>query len=302
MRKEMEKKVTKARRMEGTLYLVPTPIGNLGDMTHRAVETLQRVDLIACEDTRNSIKLLNQYDIKNKLISYHKFNERKQCQALIKHLLSGKDLAVITDAGTPAISDPASILVKEAIANRIEVCCLPGATACITALAASGLNTDRFTFIGFLPTRKKDRILLLKSLMTLNQTLIFYESTHSILATLVELETYFPERECVLAREISKLHETYTRGKLSLLAHQPDMETRGEFVILIEGNTSTGMSEEELTVLINAADISSQSLAELTAFFAEKTGHSRNKIKQLILARKNRNPRIVEQDADPAQT
>lgn len=271
----------------GILYLVPTPIGNLGDMTYRAVQTLKSVELIACEDTRTSIKLLNHYEIKNKLISYHKFNERKQCETLIKHLLSGNHLAVITDAGTPAISDPASILVIEAIAKGIEVCCLPGATACIPALAASGLNTDKFTFIGFLPTKKKDRKLLLGSLTSLAHTLIIYESTHSVKTTLLELETYFPERQCVIAREISKLHETYSRGKLTELAHESTMETRGEFVILIEGNTSTGISDKELSMMIDRADYQNKSLSELTAYFAEETGCNRNKIKQLILERKS---------------
>ncbi len=271
---------------KGVLYLVPTPIGNLGDMTYRAVEILKNADLIAAEDTRTSLKLLNHYEIRNKLVSYHKFNESKQTKALLDLLEQGKSIALITDAGTPGISDPASILVKAAIDSNINVSCLPGATALIPALAASGLDTEKFTFAGFLPTRKKERTALLNSLKELPHTLILYESSHRIIDTLRELQAYFPDRRFVLARELSKLYETFYRCSFADLSQINDLETRGEFVLLIEGGVKADISDEQLVVMIK--DQSPElTIKELVDTISRYTGVSRNRIYKLALELRN---------------
>jgi 16S rRNA (cytidine1402-2'-O)-methyltransferase len=277
---------------KGILYLVPTPIGNLGDMTYRGVEILKSVDIIAAEDTRTSTKLLKHYEIKNKLISYHKFNERKQSDILISLLSEGKNVAIITDAGTPGISDPANIIVKEAIEHNIQVCCLPGASAVITALAASGLNTDTFTFAGFLPAKKKDRDNLLKALEKLPHTIVLYEASHRIIDTLKELAEVFGSRECVIARELSKLYETYLRGKLSDLAYASDMETRGEFVILIEGRKEQPLTDAELIRIISDEAKQGIALKELSSKVSDITGINRNRIYKLALALKKCNESV----------
>lgn len=268
---------------KGILYLVPTPIGNLGDITYRAVEVLKSVDLIAAEDTRTSLKLLNHYDIKNKMTSYHKFNESKQTKALLELLEQGKSIALITDAGTPGISDPSSVIVKAAIAKDIMVTCLPGATALIPALAASGLDTDKFTFVGFLPPRKKDRSALLNLLVNLNQTLILYESSHHIIDTLKELQSNFPERRFVLARELSKLYETFYRGSFKDLSQIPELETRGEFVLLIEGKKHTEISDEQLTGTIKEKLKQNLPVKKLVEIVSAETGAAKNRIYRLAL-------------------
>ncbi len=273
---------------KGILYLVPTPIGNLGDMTFRGVETLKSVDLIAAEDTRTSKVLLNHYDIKNKLISYHKFNERKQTEQLIELLQAGKQVALITDAGMPGISDPASILVKEAISLDIQVCALPGASAGITALAASGLNTDSFSFIGFLPAKKKDRTALIESLGNLSHTVILYESSHAVLNTLKELADSLGSRNCVIAREISKIYETYLRGTLSELAGLTEMETRGEFVLLIEGKQEQALTDAELLRIIKTSLQAKTPLKEAVSQLAQETGINKNRIYKLALSLKEK--------------
>ncbi|HOD17157.1 MAG TPA: 16S rRNA (cytidine(1402)-2'-O)-methyltransferase [Candidatus Cloacimonadota bacterium] len=269
--------------IQGTLYLVPTPIGNLGDMTFRGVETLKTVDLIACEDTRTSQVLLNHYGIKNKLISYHKFNEAKQTNYLLERLKEGKNIAVITDAGTPGISDPASVLVKAAIAEKIKVTCLPGATALIPALSASGLETGIFTFVGFLPSQKKERKALLKEIQNLSHTLVIYEASHRIKETLSELSEYFSDRQCVIAREISKLYETFYRGKLEDFITSEEIEARGEFVILLSGKLQTALNEEELIPLIKQEIDKGKSLKEIANELSKATGCNRNKIYTLAL-------------------
>jgi 16S rRNA (cytidine1402-2'-O)-methyltransferase len=273
---------------KGILYLVPTPIGNLGDMTFRAVEILKSVYLIACEDTRTSQVLLNHYEIKNKTVSYHKFNENKQTQSLLVLLEQGKSIALITDAGTPGISDPASILVKAAIQKEIEVTCLPGATAIIPALAASGLPSDNFTFTGFLPAKQKDRKQLLERLKDLPHTLVLYESTHKIIDTLSELKDVFGDRYSVVAKEISKLHETFYRGLLSEIIGLADFDVRGEFVILISGEIKTELIDSELYELIDASIEKGLSIKELTSALSEQTGVNRNRIYQLALIRKEK--------------
>lgn len=218
------------------LYIVPTPIGNLNDITLRALEVLKSVDLILAEDTRNSIKLLNHFQIICPLTPYHQHNEHQVLQHLINQLLQGKKMAMISDAGTPGISDPAFLLVRECIKVGIKVECLPGATAFVPALVNSGLAANRFAFEGFLPV-KKGRQTMLKKLATEERTMIFYESPHRLLKALEEFIEYFGgERKCSVSRELSKLHEENARGTLlSVCEHFKQKEIKGEIVIVVEG-------------------------------------------------------------------
>jgi 16S rRNA (cytidine1402-2'-O)-methyltransferase len=221
----------------GKLFLVPTPIGNLGDMTFRAVKTLNEADLILAEDTRVSSKLLKHYNIHQPLISFHMHNEHRKLSEVISKLKSGLTIAVISDAGTPGISDPGFLLVREAIANNIEVNCLPGPTALIPALIQSGLSAERFVFEGFLPP-KKGRNKRLENLLDESRTIIFYESPHKILKTLNQLIDFFgPERSVSISRELSKIYEETFRGSLSKAAdHFFHHVPKGEFVICLSGS------------------------------------------------------------------
>lgn len=218
------------------LYLVPTPIGNLKDITLRALEVLQSVDVILAEDTRTTSKLLNHYQIQKPLSPYHQHNEHKILQHLVDQLLTGKTMAVVTDAGTPAISDPAFLLVRECIKNGIKVECLPGATAFVPALVNSGLTTNRFAFEGFLPL-KKGRHTLLTQLATEERTLIFYESPMRLVKTLEDFIQYFgPDRRCSVSRELTKLFEENARGTLQEVHdHFKQKAVKGEIVIVVEG-------------------------------------------------------------------
>lgn len=272
----------------GVLYLVPTPIGNLKDITFRSVEVLKSVDIIACEDTRTSLKLLKHYEINNTLVSYHKFNETKQSKALIEQLLQGNNIAIITDAGTPGISDPASIIVKKAIDSNIEVCCLPGASAFVTALAASGLDTSTFTFVGFLPAKAKDKKQLLETLKTLTHTIIIYESSHRIKSTLSDLAQVFTDRRFVLAREISKLYETYYRSSFTEMEFLTELETRGEFVLLIEGNTAVKLTDAEIMTLLEKHKTPNSKLSALSADVAQAYNLQPNRVYKIALKLKDR--------------
>ena len=206
--------------MAGTLYLVSTPIGNLEDITHRAVRVLGEVDLIACEDTRHTQKLLNHYGIKTKTISYHEHNERERSAELLQQLNSGSDVAVVSDAGTPAINDPGFRIARAAIDAGMRVVPVPGASALITALVASGLGTDEFFFGGFLPSRSGARRKRLTELRSIPATLIFYEGPHRIAATLKDAREILGERQAVVARELTKLHEEIARGSLTELTER----------------------------------------------------------------------------------
>ena len=219
------------------LYLVPTPIGNLKDITLRALETLKEVDLILAEDTRTTSNLLNHYQITKPLSPYHQHNEHKVLQHLVNQLLEGKKMALVTDAGTPGISDPAFLLVRECIKVDVQVECLPGATAFVPALVNSGLPTNRFSFEGFLPL-KKGRQTLLKQLAAEERTLIFYESPLRLVKTLEEFIIYFgAERNCSVSRELSKLFEENTRGTLrEVCDHYKGKTVKGELVIIVAGN------------------------------------------------------------------
>lgn len=220
----------------GKLYVVPTPVGNLEDMTFRAIRVLKEADLILAEDTRTSGILLKHFEIKNAMTSHHKFNEHKTVEGIVNRLKAGETIALISDAGTPAISDPGFLVVRECVRNGIEVQCLPGATAFVPALVASGLPNDRFCFEGFLP-QKKGRMTRLVSLKEETRTMIFYESPYRLVKTLTQFSEYFgAERQVSVCREISKIHEESVRGTLSeVIAHFTANEPRGEIVIVLSG-------------------------------------------------------------------
>lgn len=243
--------------MAGTLYLVATPIGNLADITFRAIEILKKVAVIACEDTRHTRKLLQHYGIATKTVSYHEHNEQQRARELVDVLKRGDDVAVVSDAGTPSISDPGFRLVRAAIENEISVVPVPGPSALISALVVAGLPTDEFFFGGFLPARSNARRTRLGELRAVPGTLVFYEAPHRLSETLKDAHELLGEREAVVARELTKLHEEIRRGRLSELAqHYSDEEPRGEIVLLIDRN-----------VLENAAAPDVQSIAALVDQF-----------------------------------
>lgn len=220
----------------GTLYIVPTPVGNMEDITLRALRVLKEADLILCEDTRTSGILLKHFDIKNHLMSHHKYNEHGTTAGVIDKLKGGMTVALISDAGTPGISDPGFFLAREAAKEGIEVITLPGATACIPAVVSSGLPCDRFCFEGFLP-QKKGRQTFLEGLRHETRTMVFYESPYRTLKTLTQFrEVFGPDRNVSVAREISKVHEEHVRGTLDeVIAHFQQTEPRGEIVIVLAG-------------------------------------------------------------------
>lgn len=222
--------------MAGILYIVPTPVGNLSDITLRALEVLKSADLILAEDTRTSSVLLKHYQIDGKLLSHHKYNEHQNVGLIKEKILSGLNVALISDAGTPGISDPGFLLARACALEGIEVQTLPGATACIPALVSSGLPCDRFCFEGFLP-QKKGRSTLLESLKDESRTMIFYESPYRLAKTLEQfVQVFGPDRECCVSREISKLHETHHRGTLTELSNYfNENEAKGEIVIVLAG-------------------------------------------------------------------
>lgn len=227
------------------LYLCATPIGNLGDMTPRAVETLKSVDLIAAEDTRNSIKLLNHFEIKTSMTSYHEYNKVEKADFLVGQMLQGKDVALITDAGTPAISDPGEVLVAKCHKAGIRVTSLPGAAACITALTLSGLNTRRFCFEAFLPADKKEKADILEELKSESRTIILYEAPHRLVRTLEELQEALGNRRLTLCRELTKKFETVLPTTIeAALDMCREKEPRGEYVLVIEGKSLIQKREE----------------------------------------------------------
>ena len=232
--------------MQGKLYLCATPIGNLEDMTFRAVRTLQEADLIAAEDTRNSIKLLNHFNIRTPMTSYHEYNKIEKAHYLVNQMLEGKHVALITDAGTPGISDPGEDLVRLAYEAGIEVTSLPGACACVTALTLSGLPTRRFCFEAFLPADKKERQEILEELKTETRTIILYEAPHRLVRTLRELQEALGDRRMTLCRELTKKHETAFATTLAgALEYYRNQEPRGECVIVLEGRSRAQMKAEE---------------------------------------------------------
>lgn len=232
--------------MAGTLYLCATPIGNLEDMTFRVIRTLKEVDLIAAEDTRNSIKLLNHFEIKTPMTSYHEYNKIDKGHALVEKLLAGTNIALITDAGTPGISDPGEELVKMCYEAGITVTSLPGAAACITALTLSGLSTRRFAFEAFLPTDKKERQAVLDEIKEETRTIVLYEAPHRLVKTLKLLSDVLGERKVSVCRELTKKHETVFAATLpEALAYYEKNAPKGECVIVIEGKSRLEIREEE---------------------------------------------------------
>ena len=222
--------------MTGTLFLCATPIGNLNDITARVLDTLREVDLIAAEDTRNSIKLLNYFQIKTPMTSYHEYNKFEKAEQIIQWLKSGKNIALITDAGTPAISDPGEVLVARCIEEGLHVTSLPGCCACITALTLSGLSTRRFCFEGFLPTDKKEKKMILGELERETRTIILYEAPHHLKRTLQELYETLGERRITLCRELTKKFETVFSTTLEeALTYYNENEPKGEYVLVLEG-------------------------------------------------------------------
>ncbi len=227
--------------MNGKIYLVATPIGNLEDITFRAINTLKEVDLIAAEDTRHTLKLLNYYEISKPLISYHRHNEDIKTDFLIEKALNGENIAIVTDAGTPGISDPGEEIVKSAIEKNIEVIPIPGACALVNALIASGLNTKQFGFYGFLPINKKLRKKIFEKILKENKTIIIYEAPHKLQKTLIDILENIGDINCVIAKELTKIHEKFVRGKVSELI-EIFKEPKGEFIILLDLND---IQEEE---------------------------------------------------------
>ena len=219
----------------GTLYIVATPIGNLEDITLRAIRILKEVDLIAAEDTRHTLKLLNHLEISKPLISYHRHNEEERKENLIDKLKEGKNIAIVSDAGTPGICDPGEVIIKECIEEGTNIVPIPGACAMINALIASGISTKEFTFIGFLPLNKKTRKQKLEEIKNSDKTIMLYEAPHKLNTTLKELSSILTnDRQVVLAREITKIHEEYIRGNIEEILNKDNL--KGEMVLIIEGN------------------------------------------------------------------
>ena len=261
--------------MSGTLYLCATPIGNLQDMTPRVVETLQMVDIIAAEDTRNSIRLLNHFDIHTPMTSYHEYNKVEKARQLIVKLQEGQNIALITDAGTPAISDPGEVLVRMCHEAGINVTSLPGAAACITALTLSGLATRRFCFEGFLPAEKKEKKEILEELATETRTMILYEAPHHLIRTLEELYGALGNRKICVCRELTKKFETVlpTTLKKALELYKSE-EPRGEYVLVVEGKSREEKRRESI------AAWESMTIEEHMSYYEEQGMDQKSAMKQ----------------------
>lgn len=274
--------------MSGILYLVATPIGNLEDITLRAIKILKEVDIIAAEDTRHSLKLLNHLQISKPLISYHRHNEDIKTDGLIEKLLNGKNIALITDAGTPAISDPGEMIVKKAIESNIEIIPIPGACALINALICSGLNTKEFVFYGFLPTNKKLRKNKFEELKKESKTMIIYEAPHKIITTLNDIYKNLGNVNIVLAKELTKIHESFIRGcVIEIIEKMTDI--KGEMIILIEGNSiSIDEKKEDLSVDEQYELYKKQGLTknEIIKKIAKNLGVSKNEIYMKFIDKK----------------
>lgn len=270
--------------MNGNLYLVATPIGNLSDITLRAIQVLKNVDIIAAEDTRHTLKLLNYLEIKKTLISYYKEKEEIKSEVLIKKLLEGKNIALVSDAGTPAISDPGEKIVKQCIENNIKIIPIPGACAFVNALISSGFSTKEFIFIGFLSVNQKEKKNKLSELKNENKTIIFYEAPHKLRGTLECILEIFGNRNIVLAREITKIHEEFIRGKISEIIDSLQ-ELKGEFVIVVEGS---GIINQENNLLCN------MTLEEHYKYYEQKNMEKKDIIKQIAKDRKTNKNEIYQ--------
>ena len=277
----------------GTLYLCATPIGNLGDMTFRAVEILKKVSLIAAEDTRHTRKLTSHFDIHTPLTSYHEHNRQTKGPELVAKLLAGQDVAVVSDAGLPGISDPGEDLVRLAIQAGVRVTPIPGACAALTALMASGLSTRGFQFVGFLPKASTARRKYLQTLRSQPETLLFYESPHQLIKTLEDLSAVLGDRQAVIGRELTKLHAEFCRTTLSgLVAHFREHPPRGEFVIVVAGHDGAQDMPEQTTPEITDDSIRQEVERRVTGgankkdairMIASQWGLSRRRVYQLAL-------------------
>ncbi len=272
--------------MSGILYIVATPIGNLGDISERAIEILKQVDLIAAEDTRHSKTLLERFGIKTKICAYHEHNEEKVTQQLIQQLQNGESIALISDAGTPLINDPGYKLVVAAHDNNIQVVPIPGPSAIITALSASGLPTNKFTFEGYLPAKSEARKKCLQELMSESRTLVFYEAPHRIVESLKIMQEIFgAERRATIARELTKQFEQIVRDKLSVINEKLESEEikiKGEFVVIVEGAQETLVTDKE-ALRINQILSEKCSPKDAAGLTAKITGKKKNEIYQLTL-------------------
>ena len=278
--------------MPGTLYLVATPLGNLGDITYRAVETLRAATAIVAEDTRRARILCEHFGIERPLISMPAFREGEQADGLVGRLLQGDDLALTTDAGSPGISDPGSVLVAKALEAGVKVVPIPGPAAVVAALSASGLPTDRFYFAGFLPRKGTGRERALSLLKRLDATLVLYESPERLGETLAELREAFGDRRAVVARELTKIHEEFARGKLSELAQRFAGEVRGEITLVVEGageEESAAATDEAILAEIERRLVSGEgSVKEIAGEIAKATGRPRREVYDLALKAKGR--------------
>ncbi|HTH38742.1 MAG TPA: 16S rRNA (cytidine(1402)-2'-O)-methyltransferase [Pyrinomonadaceae bacterium] len=277
--------------MSGTLYLVATPIGNLADMSFRAVEILKSVDMIACEDTRHSKKLLNHYGISKSLVSYHEHNEKQRTAKLLRELSSGRSVALISDAGTPGINDPGEFLVREAIENEIDVVSIPGAVAFVNAVIGSGLPADSIFFGGFLPSKKGDRLRRLDELKQVPATLVFYESPHRLVRSLSDCVAVLGDRQAVAARELTKLHEEVLRGTLSeLVEHFSGASPRGEFVLVIDraGDEKPPSALDDLNERIRELENSGVDAKGALKSAAKEFGISRSEAYRRLQASRNK--------------
>ena len=269
--------------MKGKLYIVATPIGNLEDITFRALKILKEVDVIAAEDTRQTLKLLNHYEITKHLISYHRHNEETKSDYLIEKLKNGENIALVSDAGTPGISDPGEEVIKKAIANEIEVVPIPGACAMINALIASGIDTNEFIFLGFLPLNKKLRKEKLEEIKNATKTIILYEAPHKIKNTLKDLKNYIENRKIVLARELTKIHEEFIRKPIDELINEIE-NLKGEMILIIEAGERK--KEEETT--------SNLTIEEQYEIY-KKQGLTKNDIIKKIAKERNTNKNEIYQ-------
>ncbi|MDF2690647.1 MAG: rRNA small subunit methyltransferase [Gammaproteobacteria bacterium] len=276
----------------GTLYIIPTPIGNLGDITLRAIDILKTVDSVLCEDTRHSRPLLQHLGINKPLFAYHEHNEKDSIDKIIEQLDQGKSLGLISDAGTPLISDPGYVLIKALRQKNIPVVALPGACALITALSASGLATDRFRFEGFLPAKSKARQDRLELLKNESATSIFYESTHRIIDCLKDIEAILPDREMVLAKELTKSFEAIISGKavdILIWLNQDEARQKGEFVVLVSGQVQDHSDEQQLesekTLKILLKELP---LKQAVKIAVELTGINKNELYDLALKLQNK--------------
>jgi 16S rRNA (cytidine1402-2'-O)-methyltransferase len=276
--------------MSGTLFIVATPIGNLQDFSTRAIDTLQNVDIVACEDTRTSSKLLNHFDINKKLIAYHEHNEQTQSDYLISLLQQGQNIALISDAGTPLISDPGFSLVNKCLQNNITVCPIPGSCALITALCASGISSSSFTFHGFLPHKMQAKSNFLQTLIDKSETLIFYESNHRLLETLEIMQNSMPNRQITLARELTKTFETIKKLSATDLYQfvKDDInQQKGECVLIVAGATEDKTQLSQATISTLKLLLEELPLKKAVNLTAQITGDAKNTIYQYALELKN---------------